>query len=368
MYIAVTARVLYFTPVIRALTIISILVCTFVSRAQMCPGGGLDFANAVVFDPSWIYGCNTGTSCNGGVNFDNRTSCEPTTSLDACAPTPSCGTAGQMASDVWFKFYASNTTVTLSSFQNTSFVIAIQAFSGGTTCGSLTEIGCAVAGGPSSGVNLTMTGLTVGQLYYYRVFGNASPAPQRTGLYCFCGTTGVENYILPTGLTSFTGTSKIKSNLLRWSVDPLVEIAHFEIQKSADGINFYSLGQTGFTGDENYIFTDHNAANSGIAYYRLKVTTRTGAISYSSTIALKPGSSNSGVSVSASPGKPVVVETSKPCSLHLYNAQGQLTRSYRLPEGRQELNTNNLANGIYFLLDENRQEVHKFIVSQYIRP
>src|SRR5690349_8269093 len=114
------------------------------AMAQLCPGGGVDFNSAVTFDPAWIYGCNTGTSCNGGVSLSNRVACQPTAALDACAPAPSCGNIVTNASNVWFKFYAAGPTALISCFQNSSFVIGIQAFSGGPACGSLTELGCAL--------------------------------------------------------------------------------------------------------------------------------------------------------------------------------------------------------------------------------
>src|SRR5215212_12050438 len=113
------------------------LIAFIFSNAQLCPGGGTDFSSAVFFTPAWISGCATGTSCSGGTVFDNRAACEPTTAIDPCAPTPSCGTVGQMGSDLWFKFYASGTTATISVIQSVSFIATVQAFSGGPTCGSL---------------------------------------------------------------------------------------------------------------------------------------------------------------------------------------------------------------------------------------
>lgn len=201
------------------LTVITLLLTTG-TTAQLCPGGGLDFYSAVAFDPGWVYGCNTGTSCNGGVHFDNRLSCQPTTALDACAPAPTCSNSAYNSSNIWFTFYPSASSVTLSAFQNTSFVVGLQAFSGSNTCASLNEIGCALAGGPSSGVNLILNGLTVGEKYYFRVYGSASSASQRTGIYCFCGTSGVEAVILPKQITSFTGTTSGKNILLKWNMAP----------------------------------------------------------------------------------------------------------------------------------------------------
>ncbi|MES1226528.1 MAG: hypothetical protein ABUT20_64230, partial [Bacteroidota bacterium] len=97
------------------------------AKSQVCPGGGVNFSSAVTFDPAWIYGCNTGTSCNGGVAFDNRTACEPTAAMDACAPAPSCGNISNDGSDIWFKFYPTGPTATISCFQHTSLVIGVQA-------------------------------------------------------------------------------------------------------------------------------------------------------------------------------------------------------------------------------------------------
>src|ERR1043165_9332316 len=115
-----------------AIILLCVLAVSNLSQAQLCPGGGVSFNNAIMFDPAWIYGCNTGSSCNGGVNFDNRFSCEPSITMDACAAQPSCALPAQNASDIWFKFYPSFANVTISCIQNTSMVIGIQAFSGGT--------------------------------------------------------------------------------------------------------------------------------------------------------------------------------------------------------------------------------------------
>src|SRR5882757_308461 len=190
----------------KTVLLVYLIVCVLTppSLAQLCPGGGTSFASAVTFDPSWIYGCNTGTSCNGGISFDNRVACQPTTAMDACAPNPSCGTPSHDASNVWFKFFPTGTSATISCFQNTSLVIGIQAFSG-SSCGALAEMGCALSGGPSSGVQLSLTGLSPGTLYYFRIFGSAGPVSQRTGVYCFCGTTGLNGILLSNGIEGFSG-------------------------------------------------------------------------------------------------------------------------------------------------------------------
>ncbi len=136
-------------------------------------------------------------------------------------------------------------------------MVGLQAFSGGPTCGSLTDIGCAVAPGPSSGVSLTLTGLTIGQLYYYRAFGSSGPPVQRTGLYCFCGTTGVNNFVLPSVLSAFTANSKNELNILNWKLNPGNNIAYFEVEKSIDGKNFFMLKNVpAVNADNNYTYSE----------------------------------------------------------------------------------------------------------------
>ena len=264
----------------------SIIAFTF-TKAQLCPGGGLDFANAVLFNPTWTSGCATGTGCTGGTTFDNRTACEPTAALDACAPGPSCGTAGNTGSDLWFKFYASSTTASINILPSVSFNAGIQAFSNtGSVCNSLIQVGCAVASS-NSGVALNLSGLTVGTLYYYRVFGNASNASQRTGTFCFCGSTGMSNIVLPLKLLSFTGKNENGATFLKWVATEQRAVSHFEIQKSSDGILFNSIGTREIialsTGQQQYSFIDNNASE-GISYYRLKVIDEDGQFEYSSIV------------------------------------------------------------------------------------
>jgi hypothetical protein len=207
--------------------------------SQQCPGGGTTFATAVVFNQAWVSGCLTGTSCNGGIEFDNRAACEPTTAMDGCGPAPTC-TSATNGSDIWFSFYATSPSVTINVIQSISFIASIQAFSG-SACGGLTQIGCALAGGPSSGVSLTLSGLSTGQQYYYRIFGSSNSASQRTGVYCFCGSVGLGSSVLPVQLSSFKAINNQNRISLSWSTATETNNQKFEIERSNDAVNFTSL-------------------------------------------------------------------------------------------------------------------------------
>jgi hypothetical protein len=340
----------------------SILITNCLS-AQMCPGGGIDFNNAVTFDPAWIYGCNTGTSCNGGVNFDNRISCQPTTAMDACAPAPSCGNISHDASNVWFKFYASASNVVISCFQNTSLVIGVQVFNGGPFCGSLIEIGCALSGGPSSGVAVNLSGLIPGHLYYFRIFGSATPVSQRTGLYCFCGTTGLSNFILPFAPTDFTGTASDNNILLSWNSSPENNTIAFDMEHSTDGIHFSSIASvtTVLTsaGSHHYSYTDAYPV-AGINYYRMKQITADGNFAYSPIISLKVNSVTNFSLFSSLHKKELLVTVLKNDLLTIYNATGQLVQTIAVKPGSHTISTAAMAKGVYLLHSKEYNIVKRF--------
>jgi hypothetical protein len=345
-------RIRYFILLACALVFSSV-------KGQMCPGGGLTFSSAVPFDASWIYGCNTGTSCNGGVNFDNRIACEPTSSMEACAPAPTCGTIANNASDIWFKFYATATTATISCFQNTSFVIGVQAFSGGSTCGSLTQIGCALAGGPSSGVQLQLSGLTVGELYYYRIYGSSPQQSQRSGIYCFCGSTGLDNYVLASGLESFKGNPEEQSIKLTWGVSRENMPAEFDIQLSSDKRTFNTIStvKTSYNRHE-YSYSFEPGDNRDL-YYRLRFLNASGEISYSPILRLKiKGSVENSFTYLKQSGQ-LRINLDKPSSFILYTTSGKALETYSFNSGEQAINTRGFAPGVYFLKNTQSNKVQK---------
>ena len=322
------------------------------ATAQLCPGGGVDFNSAVAFDPSWIYGCNTGTSCNGGVAFDNRASCEPTTAMDACAPPPSCGSVAHNGSDIWFKFLPSGTTATISCFQNTSLIIGVQAFSGGPTCGSLTEIGCALSGGPSSGVQLHLSGLVPGTLYYYRIFGSATPPSQRTGLYCFCGSTGLGGIVLASALAGFNAQAAGSTIALSWTTPLANTKQRFDIERSMDGSSFAaiaSLPETGSAGlPQPYRFTDA-APLQGINYYRLKHILEDGHYDYSAVVSAKAGPAP-GFTLFFNAGRQELQVNSMMASpAVLYDAAGRPVLLLQLQAGSNSIPVHRLVKGVYFM-------------------
>jgi hypothetical protein len=342
-----------------------LLMTTFSSWSQMCPGGGVDFNSAVMFDPAWIYGCATGTSCNGGVVLDNRLSCEPVTAMDACAPQPSCGVAANNASDIWFKFYPTYSNVTLACVQNTSLVIGIQAFEG-SACGSLSELGCALAGGPSSGVQLTLNGLQPGQLYYFRIFGSSNSTPQRTGLYCFCGTVGVQAIILPASLESLKAVVRDKKIELSFQKPSPDDNGFYEIEYSTDGRTFesiYQLTNGNAASTANKIIYRHSPHKNGLSYYRLKRSALNSRHYHSAIVKVTLQAKTINIAHNGLKGQ-ITVEVFERATVHVSDLSGRILLSVTLNPGRHHISISKLLSGIYLLYNNEDKQTHKFVVSK----
>ncbi len=109
--------------------------------------------------------------------------------------------------------------------------------------------------------------------------------------------------VLPVTLISFDGTLRSKVVYLQWSTATEINNDHFEVEKSADGINFSSLAKIGYVHGNgnsnivhNYSYQD-NVANltQPLVYYRLKQVDADGASAYSNVVLIHL--SNAGVSV-----------------------------------------------------------------------
>lgn len=338
---------------------------SLISSAQLCPGGGTNFATAVNFDPGWIVGCLSDQTCTGGTTFDNRVGCEPTTALDACAPAPSCGTPANRSSDLWFKFSASSANVTLTVNPGLAFVSSIQAFSGGPACGSLTEIGCKVAASPTKGATLLLTGLIPNTTYYFRVYGTASAVGQRTGTFCFCGSDGLSGSILPIKLLSFNAVAGGRLVNLTWVTTTQLSFSHFQIERSSNGINFTSVGtrpavNSGF--QNHYAFADYTNS-PGIYFYRLKMIDADGRFSYSPIVKANTTAAAVFQGFINNQTKRLVIFSSENMEVVLYSLAGAKIKKFFVKEGMNNIECN-IANGIYLLKPGGNGDVQKIAAFQ----
>ncbi len=200
-------------------------------------------------------------------------------------PTCSPSAVGTPDDDVWFTFTTltgGNATITV--VGSTGFDAVIQGFSG--TCGALTSIGCADATLGAGTETLNLTGLTAGQTYYIRVYDWYTAA---SGTFNISAT----GTALPVSISSFKGERNGVTNLLSWTTTTEVNNAGFELQRSADGINFSKLtfvqskANNGNSSQAlTYNFSDIKPLG-GTGYYRLKQMDKDGKSTLSDIVLIK---------------------------------------------------------------------------------
>ncbi|HEY5367847.1 MAG TPA: T9SS type A sorting domain-containing protein [Hanamia sp.] len=180
---------------------------------------------------------------------------------------------------------------------------------------------------------------------------------QRVYLKVYTGNCSVLN----SKILNFGGSTSNGKNVLQWNItDVDNEIKEYEIEKSADGIHFNTVGvvNTDEAKNDNYTFTDpENTSN--VNYYRLKLISQgSNALSYSKTIMLynraaifkistvNPFRSNLKVTA-------FLPEQGK-LEMNLYDMYGKslIKKTVQLGSGSSEVifdNISNLPSGMYIL-------------------
>jgi len=139
---------------------------------------------------------------------------------EACNGAP----AGDANDDVWFKFTApksGSTTITLT--PDLIFDGVINAYSG--TCGSLVSLACADQGFDGEIETLTLSNLTAGETYYFRVYGYGNAGKDGSFTLNLSGTT------LPVSITNFKGEQNGTQNILSWTTLTEQNNKGFELQR-----------------------------------------------------------------------------------------------------------------------------------------
>jgi PKD repeat protein len=100
----------------------------------------------------------------------------------------------------------------------------------------------------------------------------------------FADTNLVDPIILPINLTYFIGDKVQNGNLLKWLLE--TEIEYFDLERSADAINFQSIAK--IEKIENLSTYEHldNSPINGWNYYRLKMIDHDGSFEYSNIVAI----------------------------------------------------------------------------------
>ena len=179
------------------------------------------------------------------------------------------------------------------------------------------------------------------------------------------GTFTIGDMSLPVTLVSFSARSNGKTVNLNWSTSAEDDNEGFEVQRSADGVNWNALNfvasRNGADGAATYDFVDE-APLPGANFYRLKQMDFDGAFDFSPTVIAEADLAEGAVSVFPNPVDNVLnVRTSKEgvSTYRIINAQGAVVLEGKLSSG-QSVDVQGLRAGNY-VLSVNGQTTRRFV-------
>jgi hypothetical protein len=197
-------------------------------------------------------------------------------------------------------------------------------------------------------------------------FAKGSP---NTDIYAarFGGETG----LLPLKLLSFTASLNTNKVIVSWSTANELNIAHFEVQRSADAVNYSTISTAnskGGTGINSYTVTDASPF-TGVNYYRLKEVDVDGFITYSQVVSVIK---TAGVSLTLYPNPAhdkiylnISSTQSRTDVFSLYSSAGNLLqqKTVQINNGTTiaTFDIINLAKGVYFIRNSNNTEKLRFV-------
>ena len=148
------------------------------------------------------------------------------------------------------------------------------------SCGSLVPISCYAGSG--SFVSATTTSLDAGTNIFVAIDGTA-------GSNCRYKINAINSMLLATTIKNFSGWKKDEINLLNWTVLDETENTVYEIQRSNNRKDFFTIGQLRSSSvsqnEKLYKFEDKNPTPR--AYYRIKFIEPSKKASYSKVVFLK---------------------------------------------------------------------------------
>jgi len=180
----------------------------------------------------------------------------------------------------------------------------------------------------------------------------------------FAYNTPIQN-TLPVKLASFSAMLNKNKVDIKWTTSSEINVSHFIVEKSTDGINYTDAGMVfaygNTTEEKNYSFYDNvNTSQPAVIYYRLRSVDIDGKNELSEIKIIRIGKQGeSGISIVAYPN-PATNEVritipanwqNKKVAYQLFSANGQPVKATERSNSNQTevINVSNLAPGLYFV-------------------
>jgi hypothetical protein len=179
--------------------------------------------------------------------------------------------------------------------------------------------------------------------------------------------------VLPGNIYGLRGTFRESAAHLSWNVANNQLVQYFLIQRSADAINFTTIGQIDKQGSQSdnvsYAFTDDlNEVNGSKMFYRIILSPTDNSVKYSNTISLSMAKGGKDkLVVFPNPANDVVQlqlhsASNTKVKVDVFNAAGKLVLTHTVPvqRGNNTITIEDLADkprGIYLLVVNTGEEL-----------
>jgi hypothetical protein len=179
---------------------------------------------------------------------------------------------------------------------------------------------------------------------------------------------------LPVKFIAITASFNNKQTAqVKWTVaTPLINAASFEIEYSADAINWQGIGSQLIQNVNNgqYSFTHYNISAGSKLYYRIKQIDTDGSIVYSSIVLLNNSAAANGLVVYPNPVSDRIKITSPALALGvnttaiLFDATGRILLETKIISAATNIPVGHLPNGTYLLkmITANQSTIQKIII------
>lgn len=176
--------------------------------------------------------------------------------------------------------------------------------------------------------------------------------------------------VLPLTLLSFNAMKQQNDVLTQWQTTSEMNVSHFELQRSANGVNFISIANINAANSStinNYRFTDVNVMlnNPGKQYYyRLKMVDKDGQFKYSNVAVINIPSGNH-IKIYPNPARNFIQidGIQKGVSIEVNDASGKLVKRF-ISNASNRYVVSDLHRGLFFIKihDKENATVSKLVI------
>jgi hypothetical protein len=161
--------------------------------------------------------------------------------------------------------------------------------------------------------------------------------------------------VLPLTLLSFNAVKQLNDVLTLWQTTSEINVSHFELQRSADAVNYISIATINASNSSNlnnYRFTDINAVFNNPAnklYYRLKMVDKDGKFKYSNVAVIEIPAGQV-ISIYPNPARNnIKINTAQALTtIQILDIAGKLVKQFK-PMPGNSYGISDLTNGVYML-------------------